>query len=177
MHLRAPRLAQVIRDNVTWRVTQQDIAANHKLLRAFLGYRGKLSRGGFAADVYLRLDARLRGQLFGMEATRAERVQAAYREAGKTKKLCSHLMYLRKRSRRARDPRPSCRRGGIAGESSILRGLPCFASEQRSGRYFRKRCDASSSGVRSPVGRLSRSSPRIGPTALHRAARTARWRT
>ena len=102
-HRRTPA-GQVIKDGVTWRTTQQDVAANERLLRAFLLCQSHLSYGLFIADVFLQLNTRLGGNLFGARLSSAEQLQCATREAGKVKKLVSHLMYMKSRASASRDP-------------------------------------------------------------------------
>ena len=94
---------QVIGDNVMWKVTGQDVARNHKLLRCFLPYRKLLGHGRFLADVYVRLNERFGHRLFGSKLTESEQRREAWRESGKTKKLASHLLYMAKRAKSARD--------------------------------------------------------------------------
>ena len=95
---------KVLADNVQWRVSEKDVAKNHKVLRPFLSSpRSHLSKSNFFADVYLRLSDRVGGRLFGGNMTRPEQLAAAFKEAGKTKKLLAHLYYMAKRADTSRD--------------------------------------------------------------------------
>ena len=95
---------QVIQDGIGWKVTAKDVAGNEKLLRAFLSSQRHLSHACFATDVFLRLNRRVGGNLFGRGKTQGEELRAAMLEAGKLKKLAAHLLLMKKRAAGARDP-------------------------------------------------------------------------